>query len=137
MADDTPQDKKIIVDEDWKSQVEAEKEAAEHGGEARETQGRGPMPPASLSLLITELAAQASIAFGDVAHPATGKPEVDPELAKHAIDMLDVLERKTQGNLDPNEKQLLDTLLFQLRMRYVGVASPAGPDPQEPTAPSS
>jgi len=128
MADDQPQandgsapGKKIIIDEDWKSQVEVEKETLDEKDEAEQELKRGPMPSASLSLLITQLATQASIGLGDVEHPSTGKPEPDPELAKHCIDMLDVLVEKTKGNTDPDEKRLLDTVLFQLRMRYVSM----------------
>lgn len=119
-TDNEPKDKKIIVDEDWKSHVEEEKQAVE---EAQSEQAkRTPMPPASMALLITQMATQASLGMGDIENPATGKAEPDLALAKHSIDMLEVLEQKTKGNLDSHEKQLLDAMLFQLRMRYVAVS---------------
>ena len=47
------------------------------------------------------------------------KAEVDLPQAKLAIDMLAMLEAKTQGNLEADEKQMLDAALFELRMRYL------------------
>jgi hypothetical protein len=44
-------------------------------------------------------------------------------MAKHQIDILGILEEKTRGNLTPEEKQLLDTALYETRMRYVSVAA--------------
>jgi len=43
----------------------------------------------------------------------------DPEMAKHNIDLLELLQEKTQGNLSADETQLLNHLLFQLRMTFV------------------
>jgi hypothetical protein len=40
-------------------------------------------------------------------------------MAKHAIDLLTVLEEKTKGNLSSEEEQILESLLFDLRLRYV------------------
>ncbi len=75
--------------------------------------------PAELSTLVLSLASAAQMALGLVAHPATGKPEKNLPQAKHAIDLLGVLEQKTQGNLSAEEAQLLEVLLYQLRMQYV------------------
>jgi hypothetical protein len=49
-------------------------------------------------------------------------------MAKHAIDLLTVLEEKTKGNLSSEEQQILESLLFDLRLRYVEAlkAPPAG-----------
>lgn len=131
------QEKKIIIDEDWKAQVEAEKEAAkekeataadEPGGS---TEGME-MPPASLPMLITTLATQALAAMGQVPDPIEGKAVVRLDVARHFIDTLAVLEEKTKGNLTPEEEQMLTGALHQLRMAYVSVqnapAAPAGED---------
>jgi hypothetical protein len=45
------------------------------------------------------------------------------DMAKHQIDTLNVLESKTKGNLDTAEQKLLDTALYETRMRFVSVAS--------------
>ncbi len=123
---DLPKHKKIIVDEDWKAQVEAERQAAQSGSAKPDRpsaaqQPRGPLPPPSLSLLATSLGMQAMAAMGLVATPGGESPEVDLEEAKHVIGMLDVLFQKTEGNRTPDETAMLDSLLHELRLGYVTV----------------
>jgi 3-oxoacyl-ACP reductase-like protein len=127
MADE----KKIIIDEDWKSQVQAEKEAAAKSKPAAaaepaqraapEPAGAAPMqmPPASLEMLLTMLATEALAALGQIPHPATGQAQVDRGQAQYLIDLIDVLREKTKGNLDAREDQLMETLLHQLRMAFI------------------
>ncbi len=117
-----PGEKKIIIDEDWKSQVQKEKEKTT-GGPQEQPERHTSLPPASLSFLFASLATQAFIGLGLVPHPATQKSEIDLGAAKHFIDMLGVLEEKTMGNLTPDEKNHLDGLLFDLRMQYVDVSA--------------
>jgi len=130
-------EKRIIIDEDWKSQVQAEKEAAgkkpasgpasgDGAGDALETGGEPqdfPMPPASFEVMISTLATEALVAMGQVPHPSTGKAELRRNQAQYLIDTLDVLRQKTQGNLTPAEQQLLEDVLHQVRMLFVAVAS--------------
>jgi hypothetical protein len=127
-----PDEKKIIIDEDWKARVQAEKEeAAKSTPVATESVGRQepfdagdpPMPPATLELLLSTLATEALIALGEVPHPATGKVERRQNQAKYLIDTIDVLRQKTTGNLTPGEQQAFDGLLHQLRMMFVGAAN--------------
>lgn len=131
---------KIIIDEDWKAQVEAEKEAAraaatstpaaastpEAASSAEAAPKReksdptdGPLPPATFPFLLTTIATQAMIALGQVPNPITGKMEVRPAQAKHYIDTLAMLEEKTTGNRTPDETAMLTEILHQLRMGYV------------------
>jgi hypothetical protein len=120
---------KIIVDEDWKSQVQAEKEAAKSAPHpaAGSAEVKEPpdvdLPPASLTFLCTTLATQAMIALGQVPNPITGKVELRLKQAKHHIDTLGVLEEKTTGNRTPEENSLFTELLHQLRMAYVMMQS--------------
>ena len=51
------------------------------------------------------------------------------EIAKHYVDMLQMLEEKTKGNLADEEKSLLDQVLYEIRMRYVQMASGGGAPP--------
>ena len=127
-----PDEKKLIIDEDWKSQVQAEKEEAakskpapspEPAAAAAEEAGDVPMPPASFELLLTMLATEALVALGQVPHPLTGKPHVHRNQAKYLIDMVEVLQDKTRGNLTPGEQQLIETLLHQLRLAFVETAN--------------
>jgi len=130
MADD----KKIIIDEDWKSQVEAEREqAAQAKAEPATNEGASettdpPMPPASFEMLLTTLATEALMALGQVPHPVTGKVEVKRNQAKFLIDTVDVLRQKTAGNLSNTEQQVIDSLLHQMRLVFVQTADvPAKP----------
>lgn len=126
-----PDDKKIIIDEDWKSQVQAEKEqaakakpaAAAPSAESSEAIDP-PMPPASFELLLTTLATEALVALGQVPHPITGKAQTQRNQAKFLIDTVDVLREKTAGNLTDAEQQVLDSILHQLRMVFVQTAPP-------------
>jgi hypothetical protein len=135
-------EKKIIIDEDWKAQVQAEKEAAakskpETAGDqpqrAATAHGdpHGPMPAASLEMLFTMLATEAMVALGQIPHPATGQVQADRGQAQYLIDLLEVLREKTKGNLDTREHQVLDVLLHELRMAFVQTVggAPAAPSP--------
>lgn len=129
MSDD--QEKKIIIDEDWKSQVEAEKEQAQHEREHAEPEattadvGDNQLPPASLTTLIMSLATQAMAALGQLSEPEDGKIVVQLEYGKHLIDTLEVLDEKTKGNLSVEEAAMLENTLHQLRMLYVAVQQQA------------
>src|SRR5215471_7832757 len=100
---------KIIIDEDWKSQVQAEKEAAKAAEAQTPSSGTAaakpetqpadrPLPPASLTFLCTTLATEAMIALGQIPNPITSKVELRPQQAKHFIDTLAMLDEKTKGN---------------------------------------
>lgn len=125
---------KLIIDEDWKSQVQAEKEALERQKGHPEPQAQsaeaGPLPPATLAMLLTTLATQALVGLGQIPHPASGKAEIHLDEAKHFIDTLEMLETKTAGNRAPEEDRLFDNLLHELRLGFVEVqshlASPPG-----------
>ena len=132
------EEKKIIVDEDWKSQVAKEKEAARHAGTPGEpsdeapsavggpSEGSAELPPASFEILVTMLATEAMAGLGQLPHPMSGKFEANPAAARYAIDMLEMLAEKTKGNLTPSEEQGLRELLHQLRMAFVALQSPQG-----------
>ena len=85
-----------------------------------------PMPEASFPSLILMLAAGALQHMGLVENPATQKREQDLRLAKHTIDMLDMLKKKTKGNLEADEERLLENLLYELRMKFLNKAKIIG-----------
>ncbi len=67
----------------------------------------------------------AAVHFGDVSDPVTGavgQPNI--QAAKQMIDILALLEEKTRGNLTAEERQLLDQLLYELRLRFVDAQKP-------------
>jgi hypothetical protein len=120
-------EKKIIVDEDWKSQVQREREAALKGAEAEPAQAADAspgveLPPANLTFLASSLAFQAGMSLGLMPDPVSGKPEKNLRQAKHLIDMLEVLQQKTEGNRTPEESEDIEAMLHQIRMAYVQVA---------------
>ena len=112
-------DKKI--DEGWKKRAAEEKAQADQSQPKQER--RGPLPKPSLTMFLAGLATQALIHLGELEHPVTRKKEVDLEEAKYSIDLLEMIEEKTKGNLTPEEKRYLDELLYDLRMRFVSVAT--------------
>ena len=85
--------------------------------------------PASFLSLIMSLASNAAASLGMMPHPVTGESGVDLNTAKHWIDVLGMLEEKTQGNLEEQEAQVLETLLADLRMQYVSFTSAPTPPP--------
>jgi uncharacterized protein YjaG (DUF416 family) len=101
------------TDESWKEAVEKEKEKIKEGG--------GFVPPEpDFNFFITSLALQATIALGVIENPMTNKKEENLIQAKFLIDTLGVLKDKTKGNLTNEEEKLLENVLYELRMQYVG-----------------
>lgn len=77
-------------------------------------------PKVDFSMLILSVAHSAFHHLGLVDDPTTGKKApVDKALARNDIDMLEMLQDKTRGNLTPEEENLLGSLLYDLRMRFV------------------
>ncbi|PIP07479.1 MAG: hypothetical protein COX51_06575, partial [Syntrophobacteraceae bacterium CG23_combo_of_CG06-09_8_20_14_all_50_8] len=73
----------------------------------------------NFSNFLISLSTSALFHFGDFPDPATQKAEKNLPAAQQIIDTLSMLKNKTQGNLDENEKNLLDGVLYELRMRYI------------------
>ena len=71
--------------------------------------------------LVRMLGSNAAMVLGAYADPRTGQPMIDPDAARELIDMLDALREKTQGNLAPEEDNLLLDLLGKLKMTYLEV----------------
>lgn len=65
------------------------------------------------------LASSALIHLGAAPHPETGAISVDLLVARQTLDVLGMLREKTRGNLDPGEEKLFESLLADLRLRYV------------------
>jgi hypothetical protein len=95
---------------------------------AAEGEAGGPAEPAAAGLprvdfgaFVLSIATSAFYHLGIVAHPETGQKISPPELAlaRNTIDTLELLEVKTRGNLDAQERELLESLLYELRMHFV------------------
>ena len=124
MADE---EKKIIVDDDWKAEAKKEKERL-----AQETTQQEAIPDPTFAELINMIAMQAMVGFGGMAGPGGERIPPNLDIAKHYVDMLQVLEDKTKGNLTDDEKKLLDQVAYEIRMRYIQAASGGAPPPAPP-----
>ena len=87
-----------------------------------ETSSGVPQAELSFSSFILGLSTQALMYMGEVAGPGQSLP-TDLAAAKEMIDILTMLQQKTTGNLDSNEHEMIESILFDLRMRYVELAS--------------
>lgn len=125
------------VDESWKEQVEKEKSQAA----APSPRAGGPQPPApgrdepassrkapsgEFGMFLSSLSMQAMMALGELPHPVTQERQEDLEQARYLIDILGMLQAKTQGNLTAEEGPLLEGLLYELRMKYVSKTREVG-----------
>lgn len=134
--DSTP---KLHIDSDWKAEAQKEKErlaqkeqtrtakSATAVGAAGATGSKQAgtdqeLPPANFRSLVGMLASQAIMGLGAMADPETNRVIIDLEGARFAIDMLDVLEQKTKGNLTDDEHKELTQILAELRSRFVQIA---------------
>ena len=126
---------KLIIDEDWKTQVEREKEELrqkENEEESSEPSASDapqdgepgelpPPPPATFSFLVTTLASQAMAALGQIPGDDGNPMPVNLDYARHFIDLISTLEEKSKGNLDEEEANFLEQTLHQMRMMFVTV----------------
>lgn len=113
---------RIIVDDDWKSSVQKEKEELQKMEQERaaspDDEMHG-MPPASIPVLVTTLATQALANLGHIPDPVENRPVIRKPLARHFIDTIAVIETKTAGNLSEDEATYIGETLHQLRMIFV------------------
>jgi hypothetical protein len=82
-----------------------------------------PFPDVSFSTFVFSLNTSALVHLGEIPEFGSGEIKKDLTLAKHTIDTLAMLQKKTVGNLAEDEKGFLEHILFDLRMRYVKVIS--------------
>jgi hypothetical protein len=81
------------------------------------------LPKPDFASLLISLGHSALYHLGLVADPQSGqRGERNLALARETIDLVEMLQQKTRGNLTPDEERLLDDLLYDLRMRYVEAA---------------
>jgi hypothetical protein len=127
------------VDEDWKKRAQQEKEldqakigggpAAPAGAKAAPKEG----PPNQQFLgLVESLASQALMFMGAMRDPITGEAHQDLGQAQAMIEMLQMLEEKTSGNLTKQEAEAFKQILNEVRMHYVRLSSPPPAGPKGP-----
>ncbi len=78
----------------------------------------GGLPEPTFEVLVTQLAAQALMQLGEVPSPLTGRPEVALDRAKFTLGLLEVIEARTRGNLQPQQDRFLQETLARVRAKY-------------------
>jgi hypothetical protein len=101
---------------------EAPKKEAKQDKRAEEADST-PLPEVNFNSLIFSLSSSALLHLGEIADPHTGQKKKDIPLAKHSIDTIAMLKDKTKGNLTEEEQRFMDSILADLRWRYVRAAS--------------
>lgn len=95
--------------------------------------GPGGAPKADLTSLLVMLYGDAMANLGQAPDPVSGRPHVDLDQARFAIELLSMLQEKTRGNRTPDESAVLEEMLAALRMGFVRLSQGrrAGPDPRQ------
>jgi hypothetical protein len=130
-----PEDKGYTVEdrrflhksEEEKARIKEEEAVRQAGADAQEayaassSEARGDMPQPEISFasFLISLSSSAFIHLGEIPDPVSQEVKKDLALAKQTIDLLGLLREKTRNNLQEDEEQLFDHLLYDLRMRYV------------------
>ena len=77
------------------------------------------LPEIDFGMFVMSLASSVLVHLGEIEHPDSRTREPNLPIAKQTVDILGMLREKTRGNLTQEEAQLLDNLLYDLRMKYV------------------
>lgn len=120
-AEKTEADEQGLKEEARREKAEArEKGEKEPKEEKKEKQKREvPLPEVTFSNFVFSLSTQALIQLGEIQDPESKKTVKHLSLAKQTIDLIGMLKEKTTGNLTKEEQALVDSALYDLRMRYV------------------
>ena len=81
------------------------------------------MPPADFTTFLLSMSTTALFNLGEIKNPETGESEKNLTLARHTIDLIDVLKDKTKGNLTDDESKLLADILSSLHLKYINAAA--------------
>jgi len=108
--DETATETESVSDENADKKEEYEQTAAKEDY---------PLPEINFPTFIFSLNSSALVNLGVIEDPATNQKAKNLPLAKQTIDILGMIEQKTQGNLSDDEANMLKTMLYELRMLYV------------------
>ncbi len=116
---------RLHIDSDWKTEAAQEKErlAKEEAAVADTGDAGAQAGDSGFAELLNMLAMQAAIALGGYQGPGGERIPPNHPAAKHQIDLLEVLGRKTKGNLTDDETRMMDGVLHELRIQYVQAVS--------------
>ncbi len=117
----------LHIDGDWKTEAAREKDRLAE--QERKDQSKGAATPGTASTsfleLVNLLTMQAAVALGGVQGSGSEQIPPNPLAARHFIDLLEILQKKTEGNLTDEEQRALNSVLYELRMQYVNATGPA------------
>jgi Domain of unknown function (DUF1844) len=99
-----------------------ERQAAPEAAARQPPRHEVPPPEISFAAFVVSLSTQALVHLGEIPDPMTNQRQRDLPAAQHMIDILGMMADKTRGNLDHEEDNLLRSILFDLRMKYVETA---------------
>ena len=112
-------DKRFSESSETKEEPAAAKEPDVKEKVVEPTAEQSDYPPVNFTNFVISLSTSALFHFGDFPEYEGGKAEKNLPAAKQTIDILDMLNEKTKGNLDSNETSLIQGVLYELKMRYV------------------
>jgi len=119
LLDSTPSESEVPSAEDIEAPPEPGRSESVRSGDAAKEHSEEQIDFASF---ILSLATTALAHLGEIPDPATGEKTENLTAAKQMIDILSILETKTKGNLASDEERLLESLLYELRMKYLNQA---------------
>ena len=96
------------------SQEPSQKPKAERTAEQDPGQG------VNFASFLLSLATTGMVHLGEMPEPSSGQKMEDLEAARQMIDILSILKEKTEGNLSSEESHLLENVLYELRMKFMG-----------------
>lgn len=93
--------------------------AQDFNAQANNARGRGQLPQVNFATFVLSLSSSALVHLGEIEDPDACALKRNFQAAKQTIDILAMLKEKTEGNLTSEEEKLIQTILTDLRMRYV------------------
>jgi hypothetical protein len=121
----------VVRDKRGRSEAEesspmASKPSTSEPGPSEESSAHPPHPPLSFSSFVFSLGTSSLMLMGESLDPQQPAPPMNLPQAKEIIDILSMLEEKTQKNLSSDEESVLGDMLYTLRMKYVSLTSGKG-----------
>ena len=111
--------KKPKKEKKGKRKKEAKPQEKQEAQQEAKQEQQPPLPEVTFSTFVYSLSTSALVHLGEIAEPISQKMDKNLPLAKQTIDILGILQEKTKGNITQEEENLLNSFLYDLRMRYV------------------
>ncbi|RPH52926.1 MAG: DUF1844 domain-containing protein [Desulfobacteraceae bacterium] len=118
-SQENPDKEKVEKENTQETTKKEPKEEVPTAGKSDAKEAEACLPEINFPTFIMSLNASALVNLGILDNPANGKKEINLSMAKQTIDILCLLEEKTQGNLSKDEESMLKNILYDLRIIYV------------------